>query len=228
MDGVQVAVDASVTAGEVNTGYWRFGYDNLGGWASAPTSYYFNGTLDEPFVTHTEVSADFIKLAYATRVKNSVAVTYPNTALSTFAYSNKVYVNTTASGANTTADVTNFPLLVRLTSANFNFAQARTDGGDLRFADSTGALLPYELERFDATNKLAEAWVLLPTVKANNNSQWFRMYWGKASATSLSSPASVFQASNGFAGVWHMDGTLTDASPDGKTAPTSAPPPPPA
>ncbi len=120
-------------------------------------------------------------------------------------------MNTGASGANITTNQSNYPLLVRLTAANFPFSQALSTGADLRFADSSGALLPYEIERFDATNKLAEIWVSIPTVYGNNNAQWFRMYWGKSTALSLSSGAAVFQTAGGYSGVWHLndDGNTT-------------------
>ncbi|MDB5047802.1 MAG: C-terminal target protein, partial [Fibrobacteres bacterium] len=219
VDGIEVASNASITTAENTTGYWRAGYDNIGGsWTPVPTSFYFNGTLDEVRINHSEQSADWIKFSYYNQKQNSAILSYSNSALSTWSYSSKVYVNTTASGANITADQTSFPLLVRLTQGNFDFTQAKSDGGDLRFTDSTGALLPYEIERFDATNKLADVWVLMPAIKANNNSQWFKMYWGKATATSLSSAASVFQAGNGFLGAWHLhNGSFSDATSYGNT-----------
>lgn len=49
VDGVLVASSAS-TAATNYTGYFRIGHDNLSGWASAPSSNYFNGQLAEPFV----------------------------------------------------------------------------------------------------------------------------------------------------------------------------------
>ena len=173
--------------------------------------YFLNGTLDEVWVSHTEISADFIKLVYETQKPNSTVLTYPNTGPSDWAYNTKVYVNTTATGANSTSDVTQFPAAGAPLAANFNFSQANSDGSDLRFADTAGNLLAYEIERFDATNKAAEVWVLLPTVNGNNNSQWFKMYWGKGTATSLSSGSSVFLTPDGFSGVWHMgeDGNTT-------------------
>ncbi|HKP97339.1 MAG TPA: DUF2341 domain-containing protein [Fibrobacteria bacterium] len=221
VDGVQVASDG-VTTPQNYTGYWRAGYVDVNGgsWSPTPTSNYLNGTLDEVWVSHTEVSADFIKLAYQTQKPASTVLTYPNTALSTWTYNTKVYVNTTASGANVSTDQSNFPLLVRLTAANFNFSQANSDGSDLRFADSAGSLLSYEIERWDATNKQAEIWVLLSTVKGNNNSQWFRIYWGKGTATSLSSGGAVFQTANNYAGVWHLNessGNLLDATVNGNS-----------
>ncbi|MDB5048990.1 MAG: hypothetical protein JWO30_2061, partial [Fibrobacteres bacterium] len=171
----------------------------------------WNGIIDEMRVSSVQRSADWIKLEYENQRTGGKFLAYPNTALSTFSYNTKVYINTTASGANITTPQSNYPLLIRLTNGNFNFAQARSDGGDLRFADGTGALLSYEIERFDAVNKLAEIWVSVPTVYGNNNSQWFNMYWGKAAGSSLSSGAAVFSAAGGYAGVWHLneDGSTT-------------------
>ncbi|MDB5048053.1 MAG: hypothetical protein JWO30_1124, partial [Fibrobacteres bacterium] len=178
----------------------------------------WTGVVDELRMSSVQRSADWIKLEYENQKTGSRFLAYPNTLLSTFSYSSKVYINTTASGANITSNQSDFPLLVRLTNGNFNFAQAKSDGGDLRFADSSGALLPYEIERFDATNRLAEIWVSIPTVYAGNNTQWFRMYWGKATATSLSSSAAVFQTADNFAGEWHLSeasGSASDASSNG-------------
>lgn len=205
VDGVSVASNGT-TASQNYTGYWRGGYWDFSTWTPAATSFHFNGTVDELWASHSELSADYIKLSYETQKSGTTVLTYPNTALSTWSYSTKVFVNTTATGARVSANLSNFPLLVRLTAANFNFAQAGSDGRDLRFADSAGNLLAYDIERFDATNKLAEVWVLLPTVYGNNNSQWFRMYWGKGTATSLSSPNSVFDVDNNFVVNYHMSG----------------------
>jgi hypothetical protein len=205
VDGLPVASNTSYFSGENTTGYWRAGWGELGAWSPAPSNLYFTGHLDEITINHGELSADWIKFAYYNQKQNSTVLTYVNSALGTWAYSQKIYVNTTATGANTTADVANFPMLVRLTKANFDFTQARSDGGDLRFTDSTGALLSYEIERYDAAAMTAAVWVLIPSVKANDNSQWFRMYWGKPVSSTLSSANSVFQPANGFAGVWHLN-----------------------
>ena len=44
MDGVQVATNTNTVA-ETNTGYWRIGWDNLGGWTATPSNYYFTGSM---------------------------------------------------------------------------------------------------------------------------------------------------------------------------------------
>jgi hypothetical protein len=119
-------------------------------------------------------------------------------------HSAKLVLNTTASGAGIAGTVTNFPVLIRLGEGNFDFAQAKADGGDIRFAISNGAPLPYEIERWDPVNKLAEVWVKIDTVYGNDSAHFFIMYWGNPAATSASNGAAVFDTANGFKGVWHL------------------------
>jgi hypothetical protein len=136
-------------------------------------------------------------------------------------YARRLFLNTTASGANVSGDVYNFPVLVRLTAGNFTFAQAKADGGDLRFTKADGSPLPYELARWDAASGFAEVWVKVDTVRGNNGAQYIIMLWGNPSASSESSGAAVFDSSGGFEGVWHLNETsgtrARDASHNGFT-----------
>jgi hypothetical protein len=119
-------------------------------------------------------------------------------------YAQRLFLNTTASGADVSGNVYNFPVLVRLTAGNFTFSQARANGGDLRFIKADGSPLPYELVRWDAANGFAEVWVKVDTVRGNNSAQYIIMLWGKPSAIAESGGASVFDSSGGFEGVWHL------------------------
>ncbi len=121
--------------------------------------------------------------------------------------SRKLYLNTTASGANVSGTVAGFPVLVRLTSGNFNFAQAKPAGEDIRFAKANGAPLPYEVEQWDAATMVADIWVKVDTVYGNDSSHYIMMLWGKTAGTvaNLSSNSAVFDTANGFQGVWHMN-----------------------
>lgn len=119
-------------------------------------------------------------------------------------YSHRLYLNTTALGANVTTDVMNFPVLVRLTSANFDFSQAKINGADIRFTKPDNTFLPYEIERWDATNKAAEIWVKVDTVHGNDSTQFFIMHWGSQIASDSSNSAAVFDTSAGFSAVWHL------------------------
>ncbi|MBD3345714.1 MAG: DUF2341 domain-containing protein [Chitinivibrionales bacterium] len=124
----------------------------------------------------------------------------------------KIYLNTSSSGANVANPVYNFPVLIRLDSSNFNFSAAKSQGEDIRFtkSDSTKPLY-YEIEEWDQTGKRAVLWVKVDTIRGGNSSQYIRMYWGNPNASSESNGASVFDSSNGFAGVWHLNesGALT-------------------
>jgi hypothetical protein len=112
--------------------------------------------------------------------------------------------NTTATGANVQVDVPEFPALIRLSNGNFNFADAQTDGKDLRFAKSDGTPLPCEVERWDPVAERAEVWVKIDTVLGNSSNQSIIMYWGNPVAPPQAEAAGVFDTVNGFQGVWHL------------------------
>lgn len=139
----------------------------------------------------------------------------------TWIYSGSLFILTTPDGANLAAGAseTNFPLLVRLNSNNFNFTQAASDGSDIRFATAAGVGLSYQIDQWDSANQTAAVWVKIPTITGNAR-QEIKMYWGKLGVASESSGTAVFNATNGFASVIHLGNTLTDEV--GTTSPTSA------
>ncbi|MBA4388214.1 MAG: hypothetical protein C0404_09550 [Verrucomicrobia bacterium] len=57
VDGIKVASNVTVTSAQPYAGHWRIGYDTVGSWPSAPSSYYFNGTLDDVRVYNYGLSA---------------------------------------------------------------------------------------------------------------------------------------------------------------------------
>jgi hypothetical protein len=127
---------------------------------------------------------------------------------STWSDSQRVYINTTSSGANVANAVANFPVLIRLNPTNFTrFSRTKPLGADIRFATSSGVHLNYQIERWvDGANNAdtAEIWVKVPSVTGNNNTQFIRMYYGKANAADSSNGRMVFETANGFIGVWHL------------------------
>ena len=75
------------------------------------------------------------------------------------------------------SDQTDFPILVKLDSTNFDFTKSRSDGYDIRFTSSDGTtLLTYERERHDATNQVAEYWVKIPTLSSSTNTDIYLYY----------------------------------------------------
>jgi hypothetical protein len=136
-------------------------------------------------------------------------------AYASWKYSGQIVLNTTVSGANILGSVYNFPVLVRLDTTTFTFAQSKNNGEDIRFTKSDGSPLEYEIERWDMQNNQAEIWVKIDTVYGNNNVQFIRMYWGNPLAVAQSNSMMVFDTCTGFQGIWHLGesaGNVLDAS----------------
>lgn len=127
-------------------------------------------------------------------------------------YSKKIFFNTTLTGAAVWGDVIGFPVLVRLSSENFNFSQTHANGDDIRFAKNDGTPLFYEIETWDSAKNAAAIWVRIDTIFGNNDKQNIMMYWGASNSSTgsgnitsfKSNGAAVFDTANGFQGVWHF------------------------
>jgi hypothetical protein len=140
---------------------------------------------------------------------------------SLWAKSVKIHLNTTASGAAVTGNITNFQVLVRLNSTNFQFNTARGDGADIRFSKADGTHLYYQIEQWDSLSQQAQIWVKVDSVYGNNSSQYIEMYWGKTDAVSRSSGVAVYDTLNGFKGVWHCSQDPGSTAPQFKDASAS-------
>jgi hypothetical protein len=121
---------------------------------------------------------------------------------SLWSHSSDLLLDTSPSGAAVTGDVTGFPVLLRLTSGNFIFSEARGRGEDIRFSKADGTPLDYQVDRWDSAKAVAEVWIKADTVFGNKAGQTLRMYWGNASAADSSDGNAAF--SNGYAAVWHL------------------------
>jgi hypothetical protein len=116
--------------------------------------------------------------------------------------SGTITIGTTPAWANYTgATIANYPLLVKLDSSVFNFAEADANGADVRFSGAAGTdSLAYEIEFWDKAKGKAAIWVKLASV-APNATQTIKMYWGKPGSVSGSNGAGVFPD---YFGVWHL------------------------
>lgn len=119
-------------------------------------------------------------------------------------FARKIFLNTSASGADVAGVVIDFPVLVRLGAGNFNFSQAKPDGSDLNFTGADGKAIPHEIERWDAVGQKAEIWVKADTVYGNNSTQHILIHWGNPVAQYSSKSSDVFSSDAGYEGVWHL------------------------
>ncbi len=132
-------------------------------------------------------------------------------AYSAWKSSQKLYLNTTSSGANVQSTLLGFPVLVRLTQNNFNFAAASSNGNDIRFAKANGTPLSYEIEQWDVSAGQAAVWVRVDTVYGNDSTHFIIMFWGNPNVAGGANSGAVFDTSSGFQGVWHLgrpDGSI--------------------
>ncbi len=78
IDGKLIGKRSDTTKGQAYQGVWRIGGDNLNGWPGLPTSYYFNGTIDEVAVYPRALEAteveDHYRLGTGTPVANKAPV----------------------------------------------------------------------------------------------------------------------------------------------------------
>jgi Concanavalin A-like lectin/glucanases superfamily/Domain of unknown function (DUF2341) len=116
-----------------------------------------------------------------------------------------------------TADVDDarLPLFI---DASFPYADAASDGVDLRVVDLDGTLLPHEIERWDPAGSLV--WVRVPRVSIGTitKSDGLWLYFGNPAATAAEDPAGLW---DDYIGVYHLGEDLgstsvvRDSSPNG-------------
>ena len=120
----------------------------------------------------------------------------------------KIGLNTAADGVAVAAPVDSVPLLVRLHTGNFPFADARPDGTDLRFiAADDKTPLKYHIEKFDGLNELAQVWVQVPKLSPGNKSDFIWLYYGNAAAAAGDDAKGTYDAAQGA--VYHFGATET-------------------
>lgn len=124
-----------------------------------------------------------------------------------------IVLDTSATGADVSEAVQNYPLAVALTANNFDFEKATPDGADLRFFQGTQEL-NYEVEFWDRPSAAALIWVKVPQIMGNMSEQVIELRYGSGAPSTSQDAHAVFSTEDGFYGVWHLgeDGNTT---PDG-------------
>jgi lysophospholipase L1-like esterase len=125
----------------------------------------------------------------------------------------------TASGYAGESALADFPVAVRLAAnmpAGFSYADMSdpSSGSELRFADSDGKSLDYDVEEWNADGA-SLVWVKVPSLTKTTT---FTMYYG---GTPTDEVKSIRAWSADYVGVWHMseaDGNVSDSAGNGLTA----------
>jgi biopolymer transport protein ExbB len=116
-----------------------------------------------------------------------------------------ITVDTTTAGTPIGDPIGSVPVLLRLHDGNFQFANAKPDGTDLRFvAADDKTLLAYHIEKFDSLLNEAFVWVNVPEVKPGAKTT-FWLYYGNAGpkAVKVESAKDTFDADTEL--VYHFN-----------------------
>lgn len=125
-----------------------------------------------------------------------------------WAYRQKLTFDNSAQG-----ELSDFPVVVKLTTDDFNFAHAKSAGADIRFVDADDTTeLKYEIEKWvDDTE--AWIWVKVPTITGSSAADFIYMYFGNVAAEDNQDAPNVWDAN--FKGVWHLNkeaGSILDST----------------
>lgn len=109
----------------------------------------------------------------------------------------------TVSHEHIASDLTDFPLLVKITADADLGARATSSGADIRFATATGMLLFYEREEYHVSNGSGSGvfWVKVPRLSSTHDTTLY-LYYGKSDATDGQTATAVWDSN--FKGVWHL------------------------
>jgi biopolymer transport protein ExbB len=130
-----------------------------------------------------------------------------------YAYRTKINLNAQAAGV--TGDVARAPVLIRLHTGNFDFADVKADGSDLRFvAGDDRTPLAFHVEKWAPAEQQALVWVDVSNLKPGAASAIYA-YYGNEKAEADQNAAGTFGAD--YRLVWHFDsaGAPQDATSNG-------------
>lgn len=92
-------------------------------------------------------------------------------------------------------EATSVPVLIRLSSGNFDFLSAKEDGADIRVvAEDDTTELKFHVERFDSVNELAFVWVQVPKLAGSNSTQHIWLYSGNKDALQTADSKTSYDA----------------------------------
>jgi len=109
-----------------------------------------------------------------------------------------------------TENLIDFPLMVKLTDARFNYSHSQPDGDDIRFVDADDSkALNFEIDTWDSGGD-SWFWVQVPQIDAASNTDYIWMYYGSPTVANGENAEVVWE--NGYVAVYHMNNKPGDAT----------------
>lgn len=168
-------------------------YGNEGAWVAVPWRFTTTPPPDSsawPFDTPGDYSYNSAQITVETgmaKLKPNASPVWMN---DSWLYRKAVTVNNSGNPFL----LTDQQVKVELNSVVFNFAKARSNGEDIRFADSDGVTaLNYWVSSYNSGAQTATIWVKVPSVPQSSTKTIY-MYYGNASAPDASSLSTTMDA----------------------------------
>jgi biopolymer transport protein ExbB len=119
-------------------------------------------------------------------------------------YRKKITIDTSESGAELKGNASEFPLLIRLHTGNFNFTRASDDGSDLRFINADDKEpLKFHIESYEPVDEMALVWVRIPRLAGGNSQQSIWLYYGNKAAPAAQDRGGTYDVNSLL--VYHLD-----------------------
>lgn len=129
-----------------------------------------------------------------------------------WSYRKQLQVDLSPSGVNVSGPVGRTPVLIRLHSGNFQFADAQDKGQDLRFiATDDKTPLAYHIETFDPLLGVATIWVDVPNLNGGEKATVWLYYGNKTAPATLNTPGTF---DPDYVLVYHYDDAAAAPSKD--------------
>ena len=119
----------------------------------------------------------------------------------------------TFDNSNSAENLADFPVLLRLTGTDIDFDQIQPNGADIRFVDSDGAELDYEIETWDDGAETATVWVRVAQLDAGSTTDFIHIYYDNPNAGDNQNAAGVWDSD--YAAVYHLNEAVTDEATSG-------------
>ncbi|NIM94773.1 MAG: DUF2341 domain-containing protein, partial [Anaerolineales bacterium] len=135
----------------------------------------------------------------------------PTPALSDWSYRKRIVIDSTKVFAN----LTDFPLLINLSSDSDLASYAQNDGDDILFTSSTVSWetgtnsdkLDHEIEKFNGSTGELVAWIRIPSLSSTTDTEIY-MYYGNSGISNQENPGGVWDTN--YMAVWHLNETPND------------------
>jgi hypothetical protein len=99
-------------------------------------------------------------------------------------------------------ELLDFQVQVTLSTANFDFTKAKSDGSDIMVTSSNGTtLIPFWIENWNPTGSEATIWIKVPSIPVTTGTTVFIYYGNDAQTLPSSNPDAVFDFYDSFDGT---------------------------